>query len=267
MTYIRKAPQCQCFIFLENLNEFANKSVVFLCSLLRAVFTDTHPAVLLKRAPAVATLRISQGAQFHVWVVCWRIFYSKTIFFFATALSSYGGGKRGLWRARAEGEDQTRVVHQADVSITTPDSEKTFQGEITLLLIESERAGLWESHLKTLSKTLLIVWQSIFEWSTNCTSIKDCFWFLRRTLEPSRIFWLSARLKHLIVEEGYQNNASGWLLKMTWVGRPKSLLPQRKNRRGHPHNTQDDVAEVALSHTGLCVVHWNTGYQQHHHFQ
>lgn len=128
MTHIRKASQCQCFIFLENLNEFANKSVVFLCSLLRAVFTDTHPAVLLKRAPAEATLRISQGAQFHVWVVCWRIFYSKTIFFFATALSSYGGGKRGLWRARAEGEDQTRVVHQADVSITTPDSEKNISG-------------------------------------------------------------------------------------------------------------------------------------------
>lgn len=135
------------------------------------------------------------------------------------------------------------------------------------MIINWETASLWESHLKTLWKTLFIVWQNIFEWSTNCTSIKDCFWFLRRTLEPSRIFWLSARLKHLIVEEGYQNNASGWLLKMTWVGRPKSPLPQRNNQRGHPHNTQDDVAEVALSHTGLCVVHWNTGYQQHHHFQ
>lgn len=70
VSYIRSASQCQCFIFLEILNESANKSVVFLCSLLRAVFTDTHPAVLLKLAPATATLRISHGVQFHVWVAC-----------------------------------------------------------------------------------------------------------------------------------------------------------------------------------------------------
>lgn len=71
-SYIRSAPQCQCFIWLEIFNESADKRVVFLCSLLRAVFTDTHPhpAVLLKLAPAAATLRISQGMQFHVWVAC-----------------------------------------------------------------------------------------------------------------------------------------------------------------------------------------------------
>lgn len=231
----------------------ANKRVVFLCSLLRAVFTDTHPAVLLKLAPAAATLRISQGVQFHVWVACWRIFYSKTTSFLATALSSHGGGKRQLWRVEADGEDRPRVVHQAVVSITAPDSEITFHCEIIIIINQRERPPVCE----TLRKTLFI--QSVaehFEWSTICTSIKDCFWFPRRTLEPSHIFWLSAQLKRLIVEEGYQNYASGWLLKMTWVGRPKSPLPQRENE----HNTQDDVTEVALSHAGLCVVHWNTGY-------
>lgn len=156
------------------------QSVVFLCSLLRAVFTDTHPAVLLKLAPAVATLRISQGVQFCVWVACWRIFDSKTISFFATALSSYRGGKRELWRVEAEGEDWTRVVHQAGISITAPDSEITFHCEITIIINRWARPPVCES---CTLKTLLI--QSVaehFEWSTICTS--TAFDFQEGPLSP-----------------------------------------------------------------------------------
>lgn len=180
--YIRSAPQCQCFIWLEIFNESADKRVVFLCSLLRAVFTDTHPhpAVLLKLAPAAATLRISQGVQFHVWVACWWIFYSKTILIF---------------------------------------------------------------YSKTISKAYL----------------KDCFWFPRRTLEPSRIFWLSAQLKHLILEEGYQNYACGWLLKMTWVGRPKSPLPQRERTSVDIHTTHKMMLQSWL--WAMLVYVWCTGIQ------
>lgn len=181
-SYIRSAPQCQCFIWLEIFNESADKRVVFLCSLLRAVFTDTHPhpAVLLKLAPAAATLRISQGVQFHVWVACWWIFYSKTILIF---------------------------------------------------------------YSKTISKAYL----------------KDCFWFPRRTLEPSRIFWLSAQLKHLILEEGYQNYACGWLLKMTWVGRPKSPLPQRERTSVDIHTTHKMMLQSWL--WAMLVYLWCTGIQ------
>lgn len=181
-SYIRSAPQCQCFIWLEIFNESADKRVVFLCSLVRAVFTDTHPhpAVLLKLAPAAATLRISQGVQFHVWVACWWIFYSKTILIF---------------------------------------------------------------YSKTISKAYL----------------KDCFWFPRRTLEPSRIFWLSAQLKHLILEEGYQNYACGWLLKMTWVGRPKSPLPQRERTSVDIHTTHKMMLQSWL--WAMLVYVWCTGIQ------
>lgn len=104
VSFIRSASQCQCFIFLGILNESANQSVFFLCSLLRAVFSDTHPAVLLKLAPAAATWRISQGVQLHVWAACWRIFYSKTISFFrhcsVFVRRKEGIAETGGWRRR-----------------------------------------------------------------------------------------------------------------------------------------------------------------------
>lgn len=65
--------------------------------------------------------------------------------FCATALSSYGGGKRESWRAEAKGEDRTCVVHQADISITAPDPKITFHCEITIIINRWQRPPLCES--------------------------------------------------------------------------------------------------------------------------
>lgn len=97
--YIRSDYQRQCFICPEILNESAN--VVFLCSLLRTAFTDTHPAVFLKLAPTVATLRISQGAQLRVGCLLTNILQYNHIFFLPRLFSSYGGGK---WRLKVKTE-------------------------------------------------------------------------------------------------------------------------------------------------------------------
>lgn len=96
------ASRCKCFILLNILKESASKNAVLLPCLLRTVFTDTPPAVLLKLAPAAATPRIFWAIS--CVAASWGTFYSKTTSFFPPHHSVFvrkrGRGNLGVWRLK-----------------------------------------------------------------------------------------------------------------------------------------------------------------------
>lgn len=120
-----------------------------------------------------------------------KYFTVKPYLFFATALSSYGGGKRETWRVEAEGEHRTCVVHQADVSITAPDSKITFHCEITIII------NRWQSPPVCKSSTLIPLKNTVY------SKCGRSFWMIRHLHEYQGLLLISTKdpwaLTHLLI--------------------------------------------------------------------